>query len=97
MDCRNRFSGGAETGAMVVPMGPGNTDKQLQMMMDMKTTVLGSTSSYALLLAEEIEKRGIKDKIHLKKGIIGSEALGRKMKKPQSRESLELRFTISTV
>ena len=37
------FQAGAEKlGAMVVPMGPGNTDKQLQMMMDMKTTVLGS-------------------------------------------------------
>ena len=92
------FQAGAEKlGAMVVPMGPGNTDKQLQMMMDMKTTVLGSTSSYALLLAEEIEKRGIKDKIHLKKGIIGSEALGRKNEETASRESLELRFTISTV
>ena len=66
---------------MVIPMGPGNTDKQLQMMMDMKTTVLGSTSSYALLLAEEIQKRGIKDKIHLKKGIIGSERWGEKMRK----------------
>ena len=75
------FQAGAEKlGAMVVPMGPGNTDKQLQMMMDMKTTVLGSTSSYALLLAEEIEKRGIKDKIHLKKGIIGSERWGEKMR-----------------
>ena len=62
------FQAGAERlGSMVIPMGPGNTDKQLQMMMDMKTTVLGSTSSYALLLAEEIQKRGIKDKIHLKK------------------------------
>ena len=51
------FQAGAERlGSMVIPMGPGNTDKQLQMMMDMKTTVLGSTSSYALLLAEEIEK-----------------------------------------
>ncbi len=58
--------------------GPGNTDKQLQMMMDMKTTVLGSTSSYALLLAEEIEKRGIKDKIHLKKGIMAPERWGEK-------------------
>ena len=75
------FQAGAEKlGAMVIPMGPGNTDKQLQMMMDMKTTVLGSTSSYALLLAEEIEKRGIKDKIHLKKGIIGSERWGEKMR-----------------
>ena len=43
--------------------------------------VLGSTSSYALLLAEEIQKRGIKDKIHLKKGIIGSERWGEKMRK----------------
>ncbi|MCR4717967.1 MAG: phenylacetate--CoA ligase [Lachnospiraceae bacterium] len=67
-------------GAMAVPMGPGNTEKQLQMMMDMKTTVLCSTSSYALLLAEEIEKRGIKDKIHLKKGIIGSERWGQTMR-----------------
>ena len=81
------FQAGAEKlGAMVVPMGPGNTGKQLQMMMDMKTTVLGSTSSYALLLAEEIEKRGIKDKIHLKKGIIGSERWGEKMRNRIKRE-----------
>ena len=75
------FQNGAEKlGAMVIPMGPGNTDKQLQMMQDMKSTVLCSTSSYALLLAEEIEKRGIKDKIHLKKGVIGSERWGDKMR-----------------
>ena len=81
------FQAGAERlGAMAVPMGPGNTDKQLQMMMDMKTTVLCSTSSYALLLAEEIEKRGIKDKIHLKKGIIGSERWGKKMRERIAKE-----------
>lgn len=81
------FQNGAEKlGAMVIPMGPGNTDKQLQMMMDMKSTVLCSTSSYALLLAEEIEKRGIKDKIHLKKGVIGSERWGEKMRKRISEE-----------
>ena len=75
------FQNGAEKlGAMVIPMGPGNTDKQLQMMQDMKSTVLCSTSSYALLLAEEIEKRGIKDKIHLKKGVIGSERWSDKMR-----------------
>ena len=68
-------------GAMAVPMGPGNTEKQLQMMMDLKTTVLCSTSSYALLLAEEIEKRGIRDRIHLKKGVIGSERWGDAMRK----------------
>lgn len=81
------FQNGAEKlGAMVIPMGPGNTDKQLQMMQDMKSTVLCSTSSYALLLAEEIEKRGIKDKICLKKGVIGSERWGEKMRKRISEE-----------
>lgn len=75
------FQNGAEKlGAMVVPMGPGNTDKQLRMMMDMKSTVICATSSYALLLAEEIDKRGIKDRIHLKKGVIGSERWGEKMR-----------------
>ncbi|MBS6642609.1 MAG: phenylacetate--CoA ligase [Clostridiaceae bacterium] len=75
------FQNGAEKlGAMVIPMGPGNTDKQLRMMMDMESTVLCATSSYALLLAEEIDKRGIGDKIHLKKGIIGSERWGEKMR-----------------
>ena len=76
------FQNGAEKlGAMVIPMGPGNTDKQLRMMMDMKSTVLCATSSYALLLAEEIAKRGIGDKICLKKGVIGSERWGEKMRK----------------
>ena len=75
------FQAGAEKlGAMAIPMGPGNTDKQIQMLVDLKTTVLGSTSSYALLLAEEIEKRGIRDQICLKKGVIGSERWGEKMR-----------------
>ncbi|ORT99263.1 Phenylacetate-coenzyme A ligase [Anaerovibrio sp. JC8] len=75
------FQAGCEKlGAMCVPMGPGNTDKQLKMMEDMGSTVLCATSSYALLLAEEIEKRGIKDKIRLKKGVIGSERWGQKMR-----------------
>ena len=75
------FQNGAERlGAMVIPMGPGNTEKQLQMMQDMGSTVLCSTSSYALLLSEEIEKRGIKNKIKLKKGVIGSERWSDKMR-----------------
>ncbi len=49
------FQAGVEKlGAMAIPMGPGNTDKQIKMMMDLKSTVLCATSSYALLLAEEI-------------------------------------------
>ena len=76
------FQNGAEKlGAMVIPMGPGNTEKQLKMMMDMGSTVICATSSYALLLAEEIEKRGIGDQIKLTKGVIGSERWGEKMRK----------------
>ncbi len=75
------FQAGCERlGAMAVPMGPGNTDKQLQMMMDLKSTVIIGTSSYALVLAEEVEKRGIKAEIKLKKGVIGSERWGEKMR-----------------
>lgn len=86
------FQAGCERlGAMAVPMGPGNTDKQIQMMIDMKNTVLCATSSYALLLAEEIEKRGVREKIHLQKGIIGSERWGAKM-----REAIEEKLRIKT-
>ncbi len=75
------FQLGAERlGALAIPMGPGNTNKQIKFMEDMKSTVLCSTSSYALLLAEEIEKRGVRDKIYLKKGVIGSERWGEKMR-----------------
>ena len=75
------FQLGAEKlGAMAIPMGPGNTDKQIQFMKDMGSTVLCATSSYALLLAEEIEKRKCGDQIHLRKGVIGSERWGPKMR-----------------
>ncbi|MBQ9993828.1 MAG: phenylacetate--CoA ligase [Clostridia bacterium] len=75
------FQAGCELlGAMAIPMGPGNTDKQIRMMIDMKSTVLCATSSYALLLAEEIARRGIRDKICLRKGVIGSERWGEKMR-----------------
>ncbi len=75
------FQAGCEKlGAMAIPMGPGNTEKQLQMMQDLQSTVITATSSYALLLAEEINKRGLKDKIHLKKGVFGSERWSNKMR-----------------
>ena len=76
------FQNGAEKlGAMAIPMGPGNTEKQLRMMVDMRSTVICATSSYALLLAEEIERRGLRDQICLKRGVIGSERWGEKMRR----------------
>ena len=75
------FQLGAELlGAMTIPMGPGNTDKQIKMMEDLQSTVLCATSSYALLLAEEIERRGLRDKICLMKSLIWSERWGEKMR-----------------
>ena len=75
------FQAGAEKlGAMAIPMGPGNTEKQLRMMRDLRSTVLCATSSYALLLAEEIARQGIRDQLYLKKGLIGSERWGKVMR-----------------
>ncbi len=75
------FQAGAERlGAMAIPMGPGNTDKQIQMMEDLGSTVLCATSSYALLLAEEIQRRGAKGRIKLARALIGSERWGDKMR-----------------
>ncbi len=84
------FQAGCEKlGAMAIPMGPGNTEKQLKMMEDLQSTVICATSSYALLLAEEVQKRGIKDKIKLKKGVIGSERWSESMRK-RIREGLDI-------
>ena len=75
------FQLGAELlGAMAIPMGPGNTDKQIKMMEDLGSTVLCATASYALLLAEEIERRGLRGRLCLTKGVIGSERWGEKMR-----------------
>jgi len=60
-------------GAMAIPAGPGNLDMQCQFLVDMKTTAMCCTASMGLLMAEEVHKRGIKDQVHLKKMIFGSE------------------------
>lgn len=75
------FQTGCERlGAMAIPMGPGNTDKQLAMLVDLQATVLIGTASYGLLLAEEAKKRGIADQLKLRKAIFGSERWGEKMR-----------------
>ncbi len=75
------FQAGAERlGAMVIPTGSGNTDRQLQLMRDLQTSVLIGTSSYGLLIAEEVDRRHMRDEIHLKKGIFGSERWGDKIR-----------------
>lgn len=60
-------------GALAVPVGPGNVDLQCEFLVDLQSTVMCCTASMGLLMAEEINRRGLKDKIGLKKMIFGSE------------------------
>jgi phenylacetate-CoA ligase len=60
-------------GAMALPSGPGNIDMQCQFLEDFQSTVLCSTASMGILMAEEVEKRGLRNKIALRKLIMGSE------------------------
>ena len=68
------FQAGCERfGAIAVPIGPANTEMQCEMMVDMGTTVFCSTASMALLMAEEIHRRGLTSRIRVNKIIIGAE------------------------
>ncbi len=70
-----------KVGAMAVPVGPGNIDMHIQFMEDVRSTVFCSTASMALLMAEEIHRRGIADKIKIRKIIYGSERSSRSMRR----------------
>lgn len=72
--------GSERFGALTIPVGPGNIDMQLQLLVDLQTTCIGCTSSMALLLAEEVERHNLRDKIALKKIIFGSEPHSLKMR-----------------
>ncbi len=75
------FQMGCEAfGAMAIPAGPGNLDMQCQFLMDFQSTVMCCTASMGLLMAEEVNRRGIRDKINLKKMIFGSERSSDAMK-----------------
>lgn len=75
------FQAGAERlGALVVPTGPGNLDLQIEMLVDMRSTVLCATSSFALLLAETVEARGLAGSLSMRVGLFGSERWGPKMR-----------------
>lgn len=81
------FTGGAglnggshRLGSLTLPMSSGNTDRQIQFMTDLGSTVLCCTPSYAAYLAETIIERGLRDKIKLKAGIFGAEAWTEEMR-----------------
>lgn len=67
-------------GMLTIPVGPGNLEMHLQLLEDMQATCFGATASMALLLAEEVERAGLRDKIRLKKVICGAETRSEKMR-----------------
>lgn len=74
--------GGAESiGATVVPTSSGNTQRQIQTMIDFGSTILCCTPSYAMYLGETIEEMGVKDQLSLKAGIFGAEPWTEDMRK----------------
>ena len=81
------FTGGAglhggshKVGSLTLPMSSGNTDRQIQFMCDLGSTILCCTPSYAAFLAESVLERGLKDQINLKAGIFGAEAWSEEMR-----------------
>ena len=72
--------GSEKFGALTVPVGPGNLEMQLQLLVDMGVTCLGSTASMALLMAEEVERNGLLDKVKLRKVIFGAETHSPRMR-----------------
>ena len=66
--------------ALTLPMSSGNTDRQIQFMMDLGSTILCCTPSYAAYLGESINERGVRDRIKLKAGIFGAEAWTEEMR-----------------
>jgi phenylacetate-CoA ligase len=68
-------------GSMTLPMSSGNTERQIQFMCDLGSTILCCTPSYAAYLAESLIARGLRDKIRLKAGIFGAEAWSEEMRR----------------
>lgn len=81
------FTGGAglhggshKVGCLTLPMSSGSTERQLQFMTDLGSTILCCTPSYAAYLAESIKENGLRDQIKLKAGIFGAEAWSEDMR-----------------
>ncbi len=83
------FTGGAglnggshKVGCLTLPMSSGNTDRQIQFMMDLKATMLCCTPSYAAFIGESLKERGYKPEDNcLKAGIFGAEPWTEEMRR----------------
>ena len=79
--CLGAHGGAERIGATVIPTSSGNTQRQIQTMIDFGSTILCCTPSYAMYLGETIEEMGVKDKLSLKAGIFGAEPWTEDMRK----------------
>ena len=73
--------GSHKLGCLTLPMSSGNTERQIQFMVDLGSTILCCTPSYAAFLAETIQEAGLLDQIKLKAGIFGAEAWSEEMRR----------------
>ncbi|MCL1985332.1 MAG: phenylacetate--CoA ligase [Betaproteobacteria bacterium] len=73
--------GSHKLGSITLPMSSGNTERQIQFMCDLGSTILCCTPSYAAYLAETLIQQGLRDKIALKAGIFGAEAWSEEMRR----------------
>ncbi len=74
--------GSQKVGCLTLPMSSGNTERQIQFMMDLKATILCCTPSYAAYIGESLSEQGYTpDKIPLKAGIFGAEPWTQEMRR----------------
>ncbi len=68
-------------GSLTIPMSSGNTERQIQFLIDMQATVIACTPSYAYTIGEKVTEMGVKDKLHLKAGMFGAEPWTEEMRR----------------
>ena len=73
--------GSHKVGCLTLPMSSGSTERQIQFMTDLGSTILCCTPSYAAYLAESLHEMGLRDQIKLKAGIFGAEAWSENMRR----------------
>jgi len=85
--------GAERLGAMVIPMGGGQTPKQVQLIRDFESDIIMSTPSYMLNIADEFERQGVDPaSSSLRIGIFGAEPWGESM-----RSKIETRCGIDAI
>jgi len=75
--------GAEKIGATVIPVSSGNTKRQIEIMQDFGSTILTSTPSYALYIAETMREMGIDPRkdLKLRAGVFGAEPWTEEMRR----------------